>query len=443
MEPLHNISGLALWCDRNGVIGQISRNDTDLLEHLTVGQSLADLVDNAGKNKMQNFLQAIQEREGAFDWELNVVDGDRVTTLHFAAVRFTTEVVLIVLARTSNGVMALFDEMMRMNNEQANQLRQVIKEQTELVRTRADQDSTLYDQLSQLNNELATLQRELARKNSALQETLTQLRETQALLIHSEKMSALGQLTAGIAHEINNPLAFIIGNLQSLQVAYADMDGAYVELEKLVRDQGTEAQREAAIVIRQDADLDFILHDLDDLLSATLEGSKRIQKLVENLRNFSRLDEAARKKIDLAENVATTLAIARPYLQSRVDVSVELDLLPSIMGYPAELNQVFLNLIINAAQAIEEGGRLMIQGFQDGDNIVLRFIDTGQGITPDVLQHIFEPFFTTKPVGSGTGLGLTIAYRIITEMHHGEISVSSTPGQGSTFTIRLPLEAAL
>ena len=147
MHSQHDVTGLALWCDPHGVINRISRNDMQLLHHLTVGQSLADLVDEAGQNKMQNFLQAIQEQGAAFDWELNVVDGDRVTTLHFAGVRCAAEEMLVVLARTGNEAMVLFDEMTRMNNEQANQLRELIKGQTEVVRMRADYDTTLYDQL--------------------------------------------------------------------------------------------------------------------------------------------------------------------------------------------------------------------------------------------------------------------------------------------------------
>lgn len=182
METQHSENGIALRCNHVGIISEIARNDPNLLQNLAVGQSLADLVDEPGKSKMQNFLQTIQEHGVAFGWELNAIDDDRVITLHFAAVRFSTAEVLVVLARTNRGTMTLFEEMMRMNNEQTNQLRQAVKEHTELVRAQTERDSTLYDQLSQLNNELATLQRELARKNAVLQKQTEELaRVNQAL----------------------------------------------------------------------------------------------------------------------------------------------------------------------------------------------------------------------------------------------------------------------
>lgn len=294
-------------------------------------------------------------------------------------------------------------------------------------------------QLFAANNQITNLQRELARKNADLQQAVSDLRDMQTMLIHSEKMSSIGQLTAGIAHEINNPLAYIISNLQSLQVASADITAAYRELEHLVDSQGTAEQQAQVAAIRQQADLDFVFEDLNDLLPATLDGVRRIQELVENMKSFSRLDEARRKETDVEDCLASALLVAQPQLDGELTVQMELDNLPTIMAYPAELNQVFLNLIINAAQAIDGSGQLTIRGTQEGDELVLRFSDTGRGMTPDIVSKIFDPFFTTKPVGKGTGLGLTVAYHIITDMHHGTISVASTLDQGSTFTIRLPL----
>ncbi|WP_238625339.1 sensor histidine kinase [Aggregatilinea lenta] len=293
-------------------------------------------------------------------------------------------------------------------------------------------------EITALNGEITNLQRELALRKSALEATLDELRETQMMLVHASKMNALGQVVAGVAHEINNPVSFVNSNLYSLRTAANDVRSAYTELEALIDAEGTDAQRARMVEIRQQADLDFLFPDLDDLLGGSIQGLARVKRIVEDLRAFSRLDEAEFKEVDLADNIHSTLAIAQPELRDRVAVELDLDALPRIKCYPAELNQVFMNLIVNAAQAIERAGTLRIRGWDEGRRIVLQFVDTGGGMTPDVMEKLFVPFFTTKPVGSGTGLGLALAYKIIVDHHHGTITADSTPGQGSTFTITLP-----
>lgn len=280
----------------------------------------------------------------------------------------------------------------------------------------------------------------LTRKTIELERALTELRETQVLLVHSEKMSALGQMVAGVAHEINNPISFVNSNLHSFKQSVGELSGAYDALEGLILETGSSAEQDAARHIRQQAELDFLLSDVDDLLTASFEGLGRVRKIVEALRTFSRLDEADLKIANLGENIRSTLLMARGELQGKVEVELDVDDLPDIKCYPAELNQVFLNIIINAAQAIEGKGLLAITGRELADNLELRFSDTGAGIPTDVLDKIFNPFFTTKAVGTGTGLGLSIAHKIITDRHHGSIRVESTPGAGTTFIITLPKE---
>ena len=233
-------------------------------------------------------------------------------------------------------------------------------------------------------------------------------------------------------------MSFVNSNLYSLRSAAQDIRQAYEGIEALVNTEGTETQRAHMAHIREQADLDYLFPDLDDLLNASIEGLGRIKHIVEDLRAFSRLDEAEFKEVDLAENIHTTLAIAQPELRNRVEVELDLDALPRMKCYPAELNQVFMNLIVNAAQAIEGSGSLRIRGWDEGSQVVLQFSDTGHGMTPEVMDRLFVPFFTTKPVGSGTGLGLALAYKIIVDHHHGTITADSTPGEGSTFTITLP-----
>ncbi|QQS55473.1 MAG: two-component sensor histidine kinase [Candidatus Competibacteraceae bacterium] len=292
-------------------------------------------------------------------------------------------------------------------------------------------------ELARTNQEINNLQRELIRKNARLSQTLEQLRETQAMLVQAEKMSALGQLVAGVAHEINNPMAFIAGNLSSLREGVESLSAAYQQLETLALDMAAPAEPVRAIRARHD--LDFILDDFSELLVATEDGVGRVRRIVADLQTFSRLHEAERKTVDLAENLRSTLALAKSELTARrIETVLECVDLPPVECYPAELNQVFMNLIVNAIQAMPQGGALSIRGARRADGwIALRFQDTGTGIAPEIVDKIFNPFFTTKPVGSGTGLGLSVSYNII-KRHGGRIEVESTIGQGTAFTVLLP-----
>ncbi|MDX2159714.1 MAG: ATP-binding protein [bacterium] len=283
-----------------------------------------------------------------------------------------------------------------------------------------------------------TAEAELLRRKQALEQALDELRDTQAMLIHSEKMNALGQLVAGVAHEINNPISFVNSNLYSLQTTLHELTGAYDQLEALIHTTGTVQQQISAAAVRVNADLDFLHEDVEDLVNSSLKGLGRVRKIVEALRTFSHLDEAELKVTNLLDDIQSTLVLARLELKDRVQVMLDIETLPPIKCHPAELNQVFLNLIVNAAQAIPETGRLTIRGRDEGDHIRLDFIDTGIGMSPDVMTNIFHPFYTTKPVGTGTGLGLAIAHKIITVRHRGTITVQSEAGKGSTFTLRIP-----
>ncbi len=273
-------------------------------------------------------------------------------------------------------------------------------------------------------------------KQQALEQTLAELHETQAMLIHAEKMNGLGQMVAGVAHEINNPVAYVSSNVHALKGMVAEIVSAYRAIEELALHSG--ASQQAVATIRQEADVEFLLEDMDDLIDTSLSGLTRVRKIVEELRTFSRLDEADYKVADLREGIESTLLIAQAELKNRIEVELVLPDLPPIHCRPAELNQVFLNLILNAAYAIEGAGKITITGQECENEVVLTFRDSGCGMPPEVLKNIFNPFYTTKPVGVGTGLGLTIAYKIITDGHQGQITATSQLGAGTTFTLRLP-----
>ena len=300
--------------------------------------------------------------------------------------------------------------------------------------------SPIYDETNHLTHFIG-IQTDVTEREEAqhaLETTLIELRETQMMLIHSEKMNALGQMVAGVAHEINNPIAFVASNLHSLGRSLDDIHGAYDQLETLAKEHSPDTTLDDITQIREESDLDDTFTDIADLVSASLQGIGRVKKIVTELRTFSRLDEAELKAANLSECIQSTLTIAETQLKNRIEVLLEIDHLPNIVCYPAELNQVFLNLILNAAQAIDGPGQIHIRGYDAPEELILEFTDTGSGIPPEVMDKIFNPFFTTKPVGEGTGLGLSIAYKIIVDRHQGAIDVRSTPGAGSTFTIHLP-----
>ncbi len=299
------------------------------------------------------------------------------------------------------------------------------------------------EQMVALNREVNNLQRQLIKEKRMLEHTLGELRETQAMLIHSEKMSALGKMVAGVAHEINNPVAFVSSNLHSLKGSIADLMAAYADLETLFQHDGGEQRRQAAADIRAKYDLDFIFDDFEDLQAACMNGLNRVTKIVKDLRTFSRLDEAELKYVDIPESVDAALSIAGPELKKRqIEVRTAFEDLPHVECYSSDLNQVFLNLIINAAQAMETSGVITISGREVDGAVRLEFSDTGPGIPEEIAGQIFDPFFTTKPVGAGTGLGLSLAHKIIADKHRGAISVRSDPGKGATFILTIPKEQA-
>ena len=254
---------------------------------------------------------------------------------------------------------------------------------------------------------------ELARANAELQQANRQLRDTQAQLVQSAKMASLGELVAGIAHEINNPLAFILGH--------------HATVERLVQD----VQPAAA-----DPRASAALAKAQDRLKSMRMGLQRIQSLVLNLRKFSRLDEAEKQMLDVPDAIETVLALLKPKLAD-IEVRRRLETAPALYGSPALLNQVVMNIVANAADALGGKGVIEIGTGQQGELYRIEVSDSGPGVPSELRDRIFEPFFTTKPVGSGTGLGLAIAYSVV-RAHDGSIAVDDGPLGGARFTVTLP-----
>lgn len=281
-------------------------------------------------------------------------------------------------------------------------------------------------------------------KSKELEEAHRRLQENQSHLIQTEKLASIGQLAAGVAHEINNPMAFVISNLSTLGnyvssiktvlKCYEDLTSVVskaqsVEIQELVREiENMKSQKE----------LNYILSDIDDLLNETQEGTDRVKEIVKNLKSFARIDEGEIREGDINEGIRSALKMVHNEIKYKGEVITNYGDIPLIQCYPGQLNQVFLNILVNAAQALEKGGTITVTTMLEAENIKIVFADTGTGIAPEHIPKLFDPFFTTKEVGKGTGLGLSISHGII-QGHGGKIMVSSKLGEGTVFTIYLPL----
>jgi len=296
-----------------------------------------------------------------------------------------------------------------------------------------------------------TLEKKVKERTNKLATTLKELQYTQAQLIQKEKMSSLGQLVAGIAHEINNPVNFIHGNLEYAKDYLQDLLNL-VELYRLEYPNPTEVIEEEL----ENIELEFLQEDLANILSSMQTGSERIREIVKSLRTFSRLDEADYKRVDIHESIESTLMIIQSRLKAHpkrceIEVIKNYDKLPFVECYAGQLNQVFLNLFVNAIDVLEEKiqktnntpffiPQISISTkISTSERIAINIADNGLGMTKEVQEKIFNPFFTTKPVGKGTGLGLAVSYQVVVDRHHGELNCSSTPGEGTEFVIEIPV----
>ncbi len=290
-----------------------------------------------------------------------------------------------------------------------------------------------WEQLRELNRELET---KVTERTSELEKTLDELRDTQVQLVNREKMASLGQLVAGIAHEINNPINFIQGNLYFLRQYSNALQIAVERYERLALDDAALAEEYRAV--RADLDLDHVIDDLEHALASCEEGVERTTTIVKDLRTFSRSDDSAVHSAELRAIADSALNV----LQSRLtNVTVRRDYaeLPPLEANPGQLSQVVLNLLTNAADAVGEGGEIVVRTEGRAPDLQLLVVeDNGTGMDADTREHVFEPFFTTKEVGRGTGLGLAIAYGIV-ERHNGTIRVHSEPGAGTRFEVELPV----
>jgi signal transduction histidine kinase len=306
-----------------------------------------------------------------------------------------------------------------------------------LTLDRKDELGQMAEALNQMVEKLRGLNEDLANQVRWLRETKDELTRTQGQLIQQEKMAALGRLVAGVAHELNNPISFVYSNSVLLKDSFNQLRrllSFYDSNDQLPPQVKAEAQK-----LKREIDYDYLVNDIAQALEDCHEGSRRVRDIVLNLRTFSRLDDTELQVVDITEGIESTIRILGQYFRpDRVVIHRDYGQLPKVECYAGQLSQVWMNLMVNAAQAMNGRGELWITTHLEGDRVIVKFRDTGPGIPEDVIDKIFDPFFTTKPIGEGTGLGLSIVHSII-ERHGGQIKVESKPGAGATFIVELPV----
>lgn len=308
------------------------------------------------------------------------------------------------------------------------------------ISERAEAEEILRNYNIRLKREIENHTEELKEKNIALEKLLSDLKEAQVQLIQSEKLASLGQLTAGIAHEVNNPINFVSANVGPLKTDLGEIKLLLDKYEQLHTSSQVEEQLKEIEVLRKELDVDFLLEEINALLAGIEEGAKRTKEIVTGLKDFARIDEEVIKPINLHEGLDSTLKLINSHLRkNHIAVIKKYDALPEVECYPGKINQVFMNVFTNAMQAIGRDGTITIRTWADEDKAYIAIKDTGPGMTEEVKAKIFEPFYTNKKVGEGTGLGLSISYSII-QSHKGSIEVISAPGEGAEFIISIPVK---
>jgi len=282
---------------------------------------------------------------------------------------------------------------------------------------------------------------ELKQANLALLDTNSKLSEAHNQLLQTEKMASIGQLAAGVAHEINNPISFVNSNLNTLEgylQGLLQMLATYEEHEGLLSGNFP-AQFKAIQAIKEKVELDFLKEDMASLVTESKDGLLRVKKIVQDLKDFSHAGTGEWTQADLQAGLESTLNIVNNEIKYKAKVIKHFEKLPPIECLPLELNQVFMNMLVNAAHAIADHGEITIRTSLHDDQVLVEFSDNGSGISPENQKRIFDPFFTTKPVGQGTGLGLSLSFSIV-QKHHGRIELESTLGKGTCFKIWLPVK---
>ncbi len=346
---------------------------------------------------------------------------------HSAAV--IIEAVPLLLGGLHQTYSELYDSQLRVVHQNSH----LLEVQQKLKQTNQE----LEERVTRRTNELTEANRKLQDEYEKLQLLNQKLESAQGQLLQSDKMAAIGQLAAGVAHEINNPVGFVNANLGTLK-SYIDSLLLLISIFEQVSDEFPAGIQQRLQEVKENIELDYVRQDIIELLAESADGLDRVKQIVQDLKDFARAGESVWQNSDLHRGLDSTLNVVWNELKYKAKVHKEYGEIPLVRCVPAQINQVFMNMMINAAHAIDGMGEITLKTGREGEDVWISITDTGKGMSEVVLKRIFEPFFTTKAVGQGTGLGLSLAYSII-QKHKGRIDVVSTEGIGTTFTIYLPI----
>jgi len=401
-------------------------------------------------NSQRQFVQVLPLKDGrGIDWIIVVVVPESDFMEQINANTNTTILLSLLSLIIATGLGIITSQWIAAPIRRLSQASQAIASgnfEQKVPETIVEELGTLSVSFNLMSQELKNSYHTLEQK---VQERTQELRDTQAQLIQSEKMSSLGQLVAGIAHEVNNPANFIHGNLSYLSQYTQDLLELVQLYQKYYPHPVSEIQAKS-----EEVDLEFLIEDLSKLLNSMKVGSERIRDIVKSLRNFSRLDEADFKAVDIHEGMESTLMILQNRLKARhqhpgIEVIKEYGDLPLIECYAGQLNQVFMNILANALDALDERDQeetktiRISTSLYNSEFVRICIADNGCGMTEEVKKRLFDPFFTTKPVGKGTGMGMSISYQIVTKKHQGQLWCRSEPGEGTEFWIEIPLHQSV
>lgn len=319
-----------------------------------------------------------------------------------------------------------------------------VQERTKQIKRQQTATLNILQDVKKAKEDAEQAQQQLSNAHQEVKKSYEQLKQTQSQLFQSEKLASIGQLAAGVAHEINNPVGFISNNMEILQEYiqnYTKILRIIDNLKRQIEDGDIEKARSTIAELKkfeEEINLDYIMNDVNTLLEHSSRGLERIRKIVMDLRTFAREENAETMElVKIEEIIDSILSIVQSEIKYKAELSKEYTDTPLIKGNAQRLGQVFINLLVNASQSIEEKGKITIKTYRQDKFVCIDVVDTGKGISPENMKKIFDPFFTTKPVGQGTGLGLSVSYEIV-KKHGGEIKVQSKVGEGTTFTVKVP-----